>query len=83
VLPVLHATADATLGWVHLGARAAGGLLASDRYAIDLEATAGVRLGRAVTLDVGYRWMKFVFHETTNEADMTFQGPLVALTVVF
>jgi hypothetical protein len=45
----------------------AGGLLASDRYVADFEAGVGYGfLGGRAEVDVGYRWLRFDFHETTN-----------------
>lgn len=82
-LPVATLAADTVFGWLHLGARASGGLLASDRYVVDVEASAGVRLWGNLGLDVGYRVMNLSFHETTNEGDMTLYGPFASVSVEF
>lgn len=81
VLPVAHVAADAAFGVLHVAARAAGGWIGTDRYAIDLSGGVGVRLFDRLSLDLGWRWTRFVFDETTNEGDLVFSGPYVGLTV--
>jgi len=60
-----------------------GGLLADDRYALDLEAGVGWRVWGPIELEAGWRWMRFAFHESTNEMIATFSGPYVGLSVSF
>lgn len=79
VLPVAHLAADATFGALHLTGRVGGGWIGEHRYAIDLAGGVGVRLWDRLTLDVGWRWTRFVFDETTNEGDLVFSGPYVGL----
>ena len=83
--PLLTVTGETRSGPWRFAASAAGGGLATDRWHLDLEATVGLRSNGRPTLglDVGWRWTRFQFHETTNEADMTFQGPFVAATLDF
>ena len=83
VLPVAHVAADAAFGVLHVAARAAGGWIGTDRYVIDLSGGIGVRLWDRLSLDLGWRWTRFVFDETTNEGDLVFSGPYVGLTVDF
>lgn len=83
VLPVAHLAGDATFGALHLTGRVAGGFIGADRYTIDLSGGVGVRLGRRLTLDVGWRWTQFVFDETTNEGNLVFSGPYVGLGFEF
>jgi hypothetical protein len=83
VFPLLDLYGEYRFGWAHVGLRASGGGVASDRYIVDLEATVGARIGKSISIDVGYRWMQFDFHETTNLADMTFQGPSISISTVF
>lgn len=83
VLPVAHVAADAAFGVLHLTARASGGWIGTDRYVIDLSGGVGVRLWDRLSLDLGWRWTRFVFDETTNEGDLVFSGPYVGLTVDF
>ena len=83
VLPI--ATVDAVQRWgnfsLHGGIH--GGLLDDDRYAIDLEASVGWRFWGPFELEAGWRWMRFAFHEATNEMDATFTGPFVGLSASF
>jgi hypothetical protein len=59
----------------------AGALLASDRYVADFEAGVGYALlGGRAEVDVGYRWLRFDFHETTNVGALTESGLLVSLS---
>jgi len=83
VLPVATLAAQDAFGVFHVAGRASGGLLASDRYVVDLEASVGVTLWKTLSLDVGYRWMNFAFHETTNEADWTLYGPFAGISLAF
>ncbi len=83
VLPVATIAAEGAFGVFHVAGRASGGLLASDRYVVDLEASVGVTLWKTLSLDVGYRWMNFAFHETTNEADLTLYGPFAGISLAF
>jgi hypothetical protein len=50
---------------------------------IDLSGGIGVRLWDRLSLDLGWRWTRFVFDETPNEGDLVFSGPYVGLTVDF
>jgi hypothetical protein len=80
--PSVHAEGEAYLGAFHLHARAAyATLLESDRYLLDLEAAVGVRLFGCVTLDVGWRYWRLEFHETTNIADFTATGPFAEVSI--
>lgn len=83
VLPVATLAAEGAFGVFHVAGRASGGLVASDRYVVDLEASVGVTLWKTLSLDVGYRWMNFSFHETTNEADLTLYGPFAGISIAF
>ena len=60
-----------------------GGALASDRYVLSAEGTAGVVLNDTLALELGYRWMNLSFHETTNEGDLTLTGPFLNVSVIF
>ena len=68
------------VGW-ELAAESALGVLGSDRYAIDLAPEVRRTLWRRWRFAIGYRWLKFAFHETTNRADLTFQGPFVSVSL--
>jgi hypothetical protein len=83
VLPVATLAAEGSFGLFHVAGRASGGLLATDRYVVDLEAAVGVTLWSTLSIDVGYRWMNFAFHETTNEADLTLYGPFAGISLAF
>ena len=63
---------------------AAGGLIASDRYVADFEAGIGYSLFQNhVELDLGYRWLRTEFHETTNLGALTESGLLVSVLARF
>jgi hypothetical protein len=81
VYPVLTLSGLHRIDVLKLAAGGKLGGLAGDRYAIDAEASVGVRLFERADLDLGWRYERFAFHETTNEARMTFQGPFVRLSV--
>jgi hypothetical protein len=83
VLPI--ATLDATqrMGDLFVSAGVHGGMLAEDRYALDLEAAVGLRVWGPIEVEAGWRWMRFAFHETTNEMVATFSGPFVGLSATF
>ncbi len=81
VYPVLTLSGLHRIDVLKLAAEGKLGGLAGDRYAIDAEASIGVRLLERADLDLGWRYQRFAFHETTNEARMTFQGPFVRLSV--
>jgi hypothetical protein len=40
-------------------------------------------LARAITLDLGYRWMIVDLTEGTNDADLVLSGPRVSLSIRF
>ena len=77
--PVATAAAEHRFGDVRVAAGANLGGVATDRFVVDLEASLGVRLFGHVVLEAGWRWMRFDFHETTNKASMTFEGPFVGI----
>ena len=83
VLPALGGEAMEPLGAWFLYEKLAFGLLGSDRYEVDAGGGGGLRAGEHVELELGYRWLKFRFHETTNTGDLTFAGPVAALTLRF
>jgi hypothetical protein len=73
-------------GWgdLRLGGSLSGGLLASDRYVADLEAGVGwCLLDERLRVDLGYRWLYFGFHETTNVGTLNADGLLVSLSAKF
>lgn len=83
VYPVATFSGEHRFGnWKVAGGVNVGGL-ATDRYVVDLEASAGVRLFGHLDLEVGYRWMEFDFHETTNKASMNFSGPFAGIAYEF
>ena len=82
-MPMATVEAEWESGAFHVGVRAAGGLLAEDRYIVDLELSLGVELLDRLSLDVGYRLMNLSFHETTNEGDLTLYGPFASVGLEF
>ena len=77
------AIADSWRSW-RISGTAAGGLIASDRYVADFEAALGYRLfGDRAELDVGYRWLRTEFHETTNLGALVESGLLVSVSARF
>jgi hypothetical protein len=80
VYPLATVEAETRLGALALGASLAGGILADDRYVVDAEAHAGVRIGRHVEIDLGYRFLNFAFHEATNVGDLVFHGPFLQVS---
>ena len=84
VLPV--ATVDAEVGiggaWVVRGALRYG-TVGSDRYMFEAEAGVGVELFSHLGLELGWRYMQFSFVETTNLADMAFNGPYFGVSYTF
>ncbi len=71
-------------GDIRIGGTAAGGLLASDRYVADFEAGVGYSLlGNHAQVDIGYRWLRLDYHETTNVGALTESGLLVSLSARF
>jgi hypothetical protein len=75
--------ADSWRSW-RIWGTAAGGLIASDRYVADFEAGVGYRLFEDhAELDVGYRWLRTEFHETTNLGALTESGLLVSVLARF
>ena len=83
LIPVATLSAEGSFEGFRVGARVDGGLLASDRYVVDAEASVGLKLWNVATLDVGYRWMNLSFHETTNEGDLTLYGPFAGVSIEF
>jgi hypothetical protein len=83
-LPELTCDSEIGLGrsW-YLSARAAGGLLATDRFMVDVEASIGVTIWKRANLELGYRAWKLQFHETTNEASIWAHGPFLQLSFRF
>jgi len=67
-------------GW-EIGAGSAVGVIGSDRYAVDLTPEVRKTLWKRWSFTLGYRWLKFAFHETTNRADLTLQGPFVSVAL--
>ena len=83
-LPAGFFALEGAWGDLRVGGTAAGGLLASDRYVADFEAGVGYGLlGGRAEVDVGYRWLRFDFHETTNVGALTESGLLVSLSARF
>jgi hypothetical protein len=84
-----HALPSATLSGTvpvfgaELDADAAFGTIGSNRYAIDLAPQARVTLWNIGNVALGYRWLKFVFRETTNRGDLTIHGPYVSFSFSF
>ncbi len=78
--PVATVDAFARFDRWTVGGSVAFGFLQSDRYLVDAEAHAGVRLTDRLEVDVGYRFLKFLFHESTNEGDLLFDGPYVGIS---
>jgi len=75
--------ADSWRSW-SISGTAAGGLIASDRYVADFEAGVGYHLFEDhMELDVGYRWLRTEFHETTNLGALTENGLLVSVSARF
>jgi hypothetical protein len=66
-----------------LDAGFAGGVIGSDRYSLDLEGGLAWRPLHLFDLEIGYHWLKFRFHETTNVGDITSQGPFVGASFYF
>jgi hypothetical protein len=83
VYPLATVEAKTRIGALALGTSVGFGMLADDRYVIDAEAHAGIRIGRNLEIDLGYRWMNFAFHETTNVADLVFHGPFLQISFDF
>ena len=83
ILPVATLAAHERFGPFALSAGVRGGLLDSDRWALDLEAGLAWRPCNAVVLTLGWRRLEFAFHETTNVADMVFSGPFLGLSASF
>jgi hypothetical protein len=83
ILPTLGAEAAEPLRAVMLYQRLAIGVVGSDRYEVDAQGGGAVRAGEHVGVEVGYRWLKFRFHESTNVGDLSFAGPAVTLAVHF
>jgi hypothetical protein len=81
VLPLLTLDAETRLGPLVVGGSVAGGAVDDDRFAIDAEARAGLRLGNRVQADLGWRFLRFAFHETTNVGDLVFHGPFARLSI--
>ena len=81
VLPAVTLSGGLPLAGWQLAARSAFGVLASDRYLVDLAPELRRRLWDRCSLAVGYRWLEFVFHETTNRGHLTFQGPYVSASL--
>jgi hypothetical protein len=82
-LPVATFAAHHRFGNFAVSAGARGGLIDTDRYAIDLEAGVAWQPTPFMVLSLGWRWMNFAFHETTNVGDLTFSGPYLGLSASF
>jgi hypothetical protein len=79
--PALSASVEARFGPVRLVGSAAAGHLPLDVTVIDLHAAAGLRLLKAIELDVGYRWLELDIDMDENDADLTLHGPTVSLGI--
>jgi hypothetical protein len=83
-LPAGFFSLQGAWGDFRLRGTAAGGLLASDRYVADFEGGVGYALfNDHAQVDVGYRWLRLDFHETTNLGALTESGLLVSLSARF
>jgi hypothetical protein len=82
-LPGLSLTGTATLGPFDLRATAAGAYRPSDRYILDFDGGLAVHPARGLALELGYRWLGADINETTNDGDLRFRGPFVALSFRF
>jgi hypothetical protein len=82
-LPAVDLDLEVTPYPWRVGASAVYGTAGNDRELIDIEAHAGLWLGRSVTLDLGYRWMIVDLTEGTNDADLMLTGPRIALSIRF
>jgi hypothetical protein len=60
-----------------------GGCDGGDRYFVEAEAGAGVRLIRSLALKAAYRVHDVRFHTSTNEANLLFHGPSLGLELTF
>jgi hypothetical protein len=83
VYPLATVDAATRFGAFTLGATLQGGLLDDDRFVIDAEGRIGLRIANRVQAELGYRWMRFAFHATTNVGDLTFHGPFVQVSIDF
>jgi hypothetical protein len=83
LLPVATLSVLERFGAFALSGSVRGGLLDTDRWALDLEAGLAWRPCRAVVLTLGWRRLEFAFHETTNVADLVFSGPFLGLSASF
>jgi hypothetical protein len=81
VLPALVLAGEVPLGGFELAADGAFGAIGGERYAVDFTPRVSCTLWSRWHLAIGYRWLKFAFHETTNRADMTAQGPFVSIAL--
>ena len=83
IYPVLTLAGEHRFDNWKIGGGVNFGGLATDRFVVDLEAAVGVRLFGHLDLEAGWRWMRFDFHESTNKASMTFQGPFAGIAYEF
>jgi hypothetical protein len=82
-LPVASVSGEKRWGRFGVGGLARVGFLDSDRSQVDLEASASVAIGLGLRAEVGWRWTRFSFVESTNSGCLTFSGPFVGLSSDF
>jgi hypothetical protein len=80
-LPALTVSGALPIAGWKLAAGSALGVIGSDRYAIELTPELRRTLWKRWSFAIGYHWMKFAFHETSNRADLTLQGPFVSVAL--
>ena len=83
ILPVATLSAQERFGAFALSGAVRGGMIDTDRWALDLEAGVAWRPVQGLVLTLGWRRLQFDFHETTNVADLVFSGPFLGLSASF
>lgn len=83
VLPVAHVAGEVRTGPWHAGASLSGGWIGDRRWTLGLSGAVGGTVWSRLRVEVGYRWTRFVFDETTNEGDVVFHGPFLGASLEF
>jgi opacity protein-like surface antigen len=83
VLPILSIEGERRFGVWTIAADVAYGTVGSDRWLFDIEACVGIQITDNLTFDLGYRYWKKSFDETTNHAELEASGPFLALMLRF
>ena len=83
VLPLVPLEGDLSFGRWSVGTGVSFGMLASDRYVVEVDPGISATLVPGCRVRLGYRWRDFAFHETTNRGHLEMHGPVVSLWLGF